>query len=47
MRGFLRFLWAVLWLYRVLLRGLADDVLVLLRLKWRPATGQARWRWER
>ncbi|HEU4727647.1 MAG TPA: hypothetical protein VFT22_07155 [Kofleriaceae bacterium] len=47
MRSFLHFLSAVLWLPRVLVRGLVDDVLVLARIKWRPATGRARWRRER
>lgn len=48
LRGFLVFVWyAVLWLPRVLVRSLVDDGLVLLRLKWRPATGEPRWRWDR
>lgn len=47
MRGFLTFLWAVLWFYRGLVSDLVDTVLVWMRLKWWPATGEARWRWDR
>ncbi len=32
------------WLWRSLVVGLADDVLVLVRLKWRPPSGRPRWR---
>jgi hypothetical protein len=46
--GFLTFLWSgVLWLPRCILSGLLDDLLVAARIKWRPATGDARWRWDR
>lgn len=47
MRGFLTFLWCVLWLYRGLVSDMADTVLVWVGAKWWPSTGKARWRWDR
>ncbi len=38
------FLW---WFYGGLARDLTDTILVWMRLKWWPATGRARWRWDR
>lgn len=46
--GFFVFLWyGVLWLPRRIASGIAEDLRVLLRLQWRPATGRARWRRDR
>jgi len=43
--GFVRMLAATLGrLMLAMLRGLADDLLVLVRLKWRSASGGPRWR---
>lgn len=48
LREFWFFLWrVVLWLPRGIISALLDDLLVALRLKWRPSTGDARWRWDR
>jgi hypothetical protein len=38
------------WMVRGIVRlvmAIADDLLVLCRLKWYPPTGRARWRWSR
>lgn len=35
------------WAFRDLARGIAEHVLVAVGLMWRPATGAARWRWQR
>lgn len=46
--GFFVFLWyGVLWLPRGIASAIFDNAMVLCRLKWRPFTGDARWRWDR
>lgn len=45
--GILRFMGFIWKFYAVLFLGIADDLLALSRLKWRPSTGRPRWRWQR
>jgi len=47
MTGFGAFLRAVFWLPCGILSDLGDTLLVLVRLKYRPATGRARWQSDR
>ena len=47
MKGYLTFLRVVLWPLAGILADLGDTLLVLVRLKYWPATGRARWQSDR
>lgn len=38
--------WLLIRWFAALVMAILDDLLVLARLKWRPASGRARWRWD-